>query len=136
MLSLSISIIVGFVPTLLSSLMGRLLQEKQPGENIVGALKSVNLLTREQSIAALYNFLLFVMMIAGILANYFWVNGFGSSLDLTKFWKRIVISPIIFLVVYVEAAKQARGLVPVLVAFQNGFFWQTILAGAGPSQHG
>lgn len=136
MLSLFISLLVGLLATLLSSFVGQSLQGRAQGQSIFGTLNLGNIITRGQLISALYNILLFVAMLGGIVANYYWTNGFGSSLELDKFWKPVVISPIIFLSVYVAVAKQARGLVPVLIAFQNGFFWQTILSGAGPHANG
>ena len=80
----------------------------------------------------LYNLALFAAMLAGIVANYFWVHGLTGRIDLNQLWRPVLISPIVFMSVYVTATKQPRGLIPILVAFQNGFFWQTIIEGARP----
>lgn len=87
------------------------------------------LIRREQLVVVLYNLVLFVAMLGGIFANYFWTHDITAPIDLNRFWKPVLISPVIFMPVYVAATKQTKGLIPVLVAFQNGFFWQTILEG-------
>lgn len=79
-----------------------------------------------------YNCTLFMAMVAGIFAKYFWERGFTDPVDLNIMWKPILVTPIIFLPVYVAATKQPRGLIPILLAFQNGFFWQTIFESGAP----
>lgn len=84
------------------------------------------------AILVAYNCALFGSMVAGILAKYFWERGFAGAVDLNAMWKPILITPIIFLPVYVATTKQPRGLIPVLLAFQNGFFWQTVFESGAP----
>jgi hypothetical protein len=87
-------------------------------------------LSKERVCSALYNVLLFVAMVTGILCNYFWLYGLHLPKDLSVFFRPVLVSPIVFLTVYTTSTKQSRGVVPVLLAFQNGFFWQTIFASA------
>ena len=75
---------------------------------------------------------LFAAMLVGIVANHFWTPGFADPVDLAGLWRPVLVSPIIFMPVYVAATKQPRGLIPLLIAFQNGFFWQAIFERAGP----
>lgn len=97
-----------------------------------GGDAAVRILGREQVLAIGFNVALFAGMILGIAANYFWVHGVEGPVDLNRLWRPVLISPIIFMPVYVAATKQPRGLIPLLIAFQNGFFWQTIFERAGP----
>ncbi len=93
----------------------------------VGAVPSSDVFGKDKIVAALWNLALFVAMLAGIFANYFWTHGVGPPTDINQFWKPVLVSPIIFLAVYVAATNRPRGLIPVLLGFQNGFFWQTVL---------
>jgi hypothetical protein len=77
----------------------------------------------------LYGLGLFVAMLLGIVANYFWTHGFAGRVNWDQLARPILVSPIVFMAVYVAATKQPRGALPVLLAFQNGFFWQTVLQG-------
>jgi len=88
---------------------------------------------RERWYAAAFNFVLFLAMVSGILCNYFWLFGLRAPHDWSQFFRPVLVSPIVFLSVYMTVTKQPRGLVPILIAFQNGFFWQTIFASAGPT---
>jgi ABC-type Na+ efflux pump permease subunit len=80
-----------------------------------------------------YNCAMFLAMLAGVAAKYFWEHGFEAQLDTNALWRPMLVTPIIFLPVYVAAAKSPRGLVPILVAFQNGFFWQTVIESSSPA---
>ena len=80
----------------------------------------------DTTLTVLYNVGLFTAMICGIIANYYWAHGVSRVVSLDDFWRPILIAPIIFMPVYVSATKQPRGVIPMLVAFQNGFFWQTV----------
>ncbi len=93
---------------------------------------AVRNLGREQLLALGFNLALFAGMLLGIAANYFWVHGVEGPVDLNGLWRPVLISPIIFMPVYVAATRQPRGLIPLLIAFQNGFFWQAIFERAGP----
>jgi hypothetical protein len=77
-----------------------------------------------------YNGALFLAMVCGTFANYFWVHGFMTPIDVDGLWKPLLVSPIVFLPVYTAVTRQPRGLIPILLAFQNGFFWQTVLESA------
>ncbi len=122
MLELVLSLILAVTASFLSHAVGRSVSER----------RVVWPFGREQTLAALYNLGLFLAMLVGILANYFYVHGVNPPVDWNVFWKPVLISPVMFLVVYVGATKQPRGLIPILVAFQNGFFWQTVLEKAHP----
>ena len=80
--------------------------------------------------------LLFVAMVAGILARYYWerlgqgkTTGHTKSVDLLP---PLLVSPLVFFPIWVYEARMPNGLIPVLVAFQNGFFWQTVFEAAKP----
>lgn len=97
---------------------------------------NATILEKDNLLAAGYNVALYFAMLFGIASNYFWSHGLGWPQGLNAFWKLVLISSIIFLVVYVAATKKPRGLIPVLVTFQNGFFWQTVLQNSGPIKSG
>ena len=86
----------------------------------------------EKIVIVLYYLALFVVMLLGIVANYYYVHGIKGKPDVNQFWKPIIISPIIYYAVYNATANQPRNLVGVFLAFQNGFFWQTIIDNAKP----
>ena len=93
----------------------------------------LNLLSKSTTVDVFFYAFLFVAMLAGIGANYFWTHpAITSSIDWYVLARPTLISPIIFMPVYVAATKQPKGVIPILVAFQNGFFWQTIFDRAGP----
>jgi hypothetical protein len=87
-------------------------------------------LSKERVSSGLYNLLLFVAMVIGMLFNYFWIYGLHVPNDLSEFFRPVLVAPIVFLTVYTTVTKQSRGVIPVLLAFQNGFFWQTVFASA------
>jgi hypothetical protein len=122
MWELAVAILVGLVVSFFASWLARLTEER----------RMVWPFTTDQTLGGLFNLALFVAMLFGIFANYFWVHGVGWPTDPNAFWRPVLISPIVFLAVYVAATKQPKGLLPVLLAFQNGFFWQTVLEGARP----
>ena len=49
-----------------------------------------------------------------------------------SFVKGVLVSPIVFFAVYKLSASQPDNIVATLFAFQNGFFWQTVLGRAKP----
>jgi len=110
----------------------KMMREEQRRAPARGKIKFEWPLRREETVDALFNVLLFVAMLGGIAANYFYVHGVVARVDLNQLWKPVLISPIIFMPVYATVTKHPRGLIPILVAFQNGFFWQTIFERAGP----
>jgi ABC-type Na+ efflux pump permease subunit len=88
--------------------------------------------TGAKVVIVLYYLALFAVMLLGIVANYYYVHGIKGKPDVNQFWKPIIISPIIYYAVYNLTANQPKNLVGVFLAFQNGFFWQTIIDNAKP----
>jgi hypothetical protein len=43
------------------------------------------------------------------------------------FVKSVLVSPLVFSIVYKAAGEQPDSILAVLLAFQNGFFWQAVL---------
>lgn len=80
--------------------------------------------------------LLFVAMVAGIMARYYWeLLGQGKTFGDTKsidLLRPLLVSPLVFFPIWAYAVRMPQGPIPVLVAFQNGFFWQTIFDAAKP----
>jgi len=79
--------------------------------------------------------IMFACILCGIAARYiFYLEGKFSWLD---FVKPLSISPILLLplIASVQTAQDLQGIQVVsfaLLAFQNGFFWQAVLAEARP----
>ena len=77
--------------------------------------------------------LLFVVMIFGMMAEYFYSHGFGK-IDWSGFAKPFFASPIVFLPLVAANERAMTGLevfemgdlMLFLVAFQNGFFWKMV----------
>lgn len=73
---------------------------------------------------------LYFIMIVGMVAKYFYdAVGQGSKVDFQKwqFLKPILVSPIVFAAIYGGAGEDASLMLLLIFAFQNGFFWQTVL---------
>ena len=73
---------------------------------------------------------LYLVMIVGMVAKYLYdtINtGNEVSLQKWQFIKPICVSPIIFASVYAVVGKESSVVLLLLFAFQNGFFWQSIL---------
>jgi hypothetical protein len=73
---------------------------------------------------------LYFMMVVGMAAKYFFdAIGTGNQIDFQKwqFIKPVFISPIIFGVIYGKAGEGTALSLLLIFAFQNGFFWQTVL---------
>jgi len=82
---------------------------------------------------------LFGLVVIGILASWFWVVGWAYVSHPDKGWQggpwavfgvRIVLSLIVAALTFVPTYNKisqgtAQSFVPYLVAFQNGFFWQS-----------
>lgn len=78
---------------------------------------------------------LMACMIGGMLAKYVWdatASGSFSSPSLVELLRPILVSPIVFGVVWTAAQEQPPNLLVYVAAFQNGFFWQTIFGGIAP----
>jgi hypothetical protein len=85
--------------------------------------------------------LLFLMLILGIMANWFWTLGweylrnpesglsFGTMLEiLVRLVLGVIAAALTFVPVYREVTKEGGGSwVAYLLAFQNGFFWEATL---------
>jgi hypothetical protein len=85
--------------------------------------------------------LLFLMLVLGIMANWFWTIGweflrnpeegltFGTPLEiLVRVVLGIIAAALTFVPVYREVTKEGAGSwVAYLLAFQNGFFWEAAL---------
>jgi hypothetical protein len=126
-MSILVSVAAGFAVSVAAALVGeRRARARRGGAEAAPAV------AREPLLAVLFHVGLFAAMLAGIVANYFWVHGTAGPIDGERLWRPVLVSPIIFMPVYVAATKQPRGLIPLLIAFQNGFFWQAIFDTAGP----
>jgi hypothetical protein len=49
-----------------------------------------------------------------------------------RFWQSILVSPIVFAAVYSLTKSEPDAVVGLLLAFQNGFFWNSVLEGRTP----
>ena len=81
-------------------------------------------------------------MLLGIFANALWVavgrTPEGSPIDIVglitsvlrtpSFIKSALVSPIVFIVVYALVKNEPDPVVAHLLAFQNGFFWESVFA--------
>jgi hypothetical protein len=70
-------------------------------------------------------FFLFLFTLLGIFAQILFYSKkliFNMSL-----LKPLLLSPIVFFSVYLASKTQTDNVISLLLAFQNGFFWQTIL---------
>lgn len=79
----------------------------------------------------IFEALLYFAMILGMAAKYlFEAIGEDNSFEFRKwqFLKPFLVSPIVFGVVYGTIDVSASKLPLFIFSFQNGFFWQTILA--------
>lgn len=73
---------------------------------------------------------LYFVMLAGITAKYFFdAIGKGNKIEFQKWQllKPMLVSPIVFGVVYGSIGESTPLLLNSIFAFQNGFFWQTVL---------
>ena len=74
--------------------------------------------------------LLFGVMLLGILARYYWEflgrDATRADIDIGEMIRPLLVSPLVFFPVWSQASGQPRSLATVLIAFQNGFFWQAV----------
>lgn len=74
---------------------------------------------------------------AGIVASIMWQHATGRQGKWTwKAFAPILISPIVLFVTYAAAKDHPSGVIASLMAFENGFFWQVIIAGRGNKDAG
>ena len=74
---------------------------------------------------------LYFAMVAGMAAKYFYeAIGEGNTISFKKwqFLKPMFISPLVFGAIYTQTPASASGVFLMIFSFQNGFFWQTVLA--------
>lgn len=77
---------------------------------------------------------LYFIMLVGMAAKYFFdAIGEGNKLMFQKwqFFKPMLVSPLVFGAIYGSFGENTSILLLLTFAFQNGFFWQTILAKKG-----
>jgi hypothetical protein len=55
-----------------------------------------------------------------------------SVFDTAAFWKAVCVAPLVFLALYAVAKGTPGDLPSLLLAFQNGFFWENILKRSEP----
>ena len=79
-----------------------------------------------------------LLMLVGIVAKEVWdnINETGNvGVRLPKLIQALIVSPIIYAAVYSNLSSGPITLVSAALAFQNGFFWQSVFstaqAGAG-----
>jgi hypothetical protein len=73
---------------------------------------------------------MYLMMLAGMLAKYFWdviEQKKRFKIDGLQLIKPMLVSPIIFIGIVTLTVDTNLSLLHFLLSFQNGFFWQTIL---------
>ncbi len=76
----------------------------------------------------------FGAMVAGMAAHTVWLmlpkikGSHPLSFDRWQFVRPALVAPIIFLAVWKTVGSQPLGVEPILLSFQNGFFWQTVLS--------
>jgi hypothetical protein len=75
----------------------------------------------------------FAAVVAGMLAQTVWdalqkrQPNQAPAFDKWEFVKPGLVAPIVFIAVYQTISEPAFKVVTLLFAFQNGFFWQTVL---------
>ncbi|SRR6266478_6456467 len=87
----------------------------------------------------IYGAFLFVLMVAGMFARYFWeLFQTGKDLgdaDLKALLMPLLVSLMVFYPLWTIASGSPRNFFSIVAAFQNGFFWQTIFSGLKPFTH-
>lgn len=53
-----------------------------------------------------------------------------------RFWSALVVSPLVFEAVLIEVGDSKLTLAHYLLAFQNGFFWETVIGRRPPADRG
>jgi membrane protease YdiL (CAAX protease family) len=89
--------------------------------------------------------LLALLMFLGILSSFIFERAKQRSSDQESVWTNfsmvltdfqfiaaVFVSPIIFNSIYSLVHQNPEGVSDFLLAYQNGFFWQSILAGVTP----
>lgn len=83
-----------------------------------------------------YALFLFVVMVGGMFARYFWElfqNGMTlAEADVTRMLLPLLVSLMVFYPLWTLVSGAPKDFFAVVAAFQNGFFWQTIFSGLRP----
>jgi hypothetical protein len=103
---------------------------------LVERLLSVQFLVQEGALAERSpwtSLVYFAAMVAGMLAQTVWdalhkrQPNQAPTFDKWEFVKPGLVAPIVFIAVYQTISDPAFKVMTLLFAFQNGFFWQTVL---------
>ena len=103
-----------------------------------------------QRSAAIRVFWLFLIVVLGILASWFWEIGWAYLADTTKPFQlgpfpaivvRVILSfiaaGVTFVTMYSKINQNTQeSWIPFLLAFQNGFFWDAIFQGVAQAVSG
>ncbi len=86
--------------------------------------------------ALAYGLFLFLVMVAGMFARYFW-ELFQSGKEwhdaaLKTLLLPLLVSLMVFYPLWTIASGAPRNFFAIVAAFQNGFFWQTVFSGLKP----
>jgi hypothetical protein len=84
----------------------------------------------------IYGVFLFLLMVSGMFARYFWElfqTGKGlAEANLKVLLMPLLVSLMVFYPLWTIASGAPRNFFSIVAAFQNGFFWQTIFSGLKP----
>lgn len=83
-----------------------------------------------------YALFLFVIMVAGMFARYFWelfqANKGLVDASVTALLLPLLVALMVFYPLWTMVSGSPRNFFSIVAAFQNGFFWQTIFSGLKP----
>lgn len=83
-----------------------------------------------------YGLFLFVLMVGGMFARYFWelfqIGKGWDEAELKPLLLPLLVSLMVFYPLWTIASGAPRNFFSIVAAFQNGFFWQTIFSGLRP----
>jgi hypothetical protein len=69
-------------------------------------------------------------MVVGILSRYYWDllgrSQHFSDTNVTDLIRPLFVSPLVFFPLWSQTSRAAKTFATLLVAFQNGFFWQAV----------
>ncbi|MEO1402806.1 MAG: hypothetical protein AAFV72_16370 [Cyanobacteria bacterium J06635_1] len=70
---------------------------------------------------------LFFITLCGIFFKIIWDSQILESVFRWRTFKPVFIAPIVFYAVYLISKDSTDPIVDILLAFENDFFWQTLL---------
>src|SRR6266496_583190 len=73
---------------------------------------------------------IFLAMVLGIVAKELWDNLHTTgafSLNITRIASALIVAPLVFAGFYQQFKRRGLSLPVLALAFQNGFFWRTVL---------